>query len=138
MTEHGFDLPPKAPPEVVARRDAQADEVCRALARAGIPVYRAGFGGDVEERAGAEVHVDALVVGGVLVEWNTATELTEAAVNLLAGGVDPSALPDAIRHFETVHAGMRRALLEILVSAGFPAEQADPHTYGAAILVRDL
>ncbi|MGW2282982.1 hypothetical protein [Streptomyces sp. NPDC001770] len=138
MTEHGFDPPTKAPPEVVARRDARADEVCRALALAGIPVHRGDVGGDVEDRDGAEVHVDPLAVGGVLVEWNTAAELTESAVDLLTAGVDPSALPDAIRHYETVHASMRGALLEILVSAGFPAEQADPHTYGSAVFVKDL
>ncbi|MFB7493773.1 hypothetical protein ACFC09_03545 [Streptomyces sp. NPDC056161] len=136
MTEHGFDLPPKAPPDVLAQRDALAEEACRALARAGIPVHRGDLGGEFEGRPGAEVQVDPLAVGGVLVEWNTEAELTTAAVNLLAGGVDPSDLPHAIRHYETVHSCMRDALLGILTSAGFQVEKADGHTYGTAVFVK--
>ncbi|MFD9006585.1 hypothetical protein ACFV0T_37535 [Streptomyces sp. NPDC059582] len=135
MTEHGFDLPPKAPPDVIAQRDALADEACRALAQAGIPVYRVGLGAEPEGRPGAEVHVDPLVIGGVLVEWNTEAELATDAVNALAGGVDPSDLPYAIRHYETVQVCMRDALLGILASAGFQAEKADGHTYGTAVFV---
>jgi hypothetical protein len=135
MTEHRFDLPPKAPPEVIAQRDALAEEACRALAQAGIPVYRGDLGGESEGRPGAEVHVDPLVIGGVLVEWNTEAELATAAVNLLEGGVDPSDLPYALRHSGTIHACMRDALLGILVSAGFQAKKADGRTYGTSVFV---
>ncbi|MYV56695.1 hypothetical protein [Streptomyces sp. SID3212] len=136
MTENGFDLPPKAPPDVLAQRNALAEEVCRTLILAGIPTHRGDFGGDSEPAPGAEVHVDPLVTGGVLVEWNTEAELTSAAVNLLAGGVDPSDLPHAIRHYETVQTSMRDALTGILSSAGFQTEQADGHTYGTAVFVK--
>ncbi|MFJ3709036.1 hypothetical protein [Streptomyces sp. NPDC090053] len=104
MTEHGFDLPPKAPPDVIAQRNALGEEACRTLAQAGIPVYRGGHEDGSEENAGATVHVDPFVTGGVLVEWHTDTELTTAAVNFLACGVDPSDLPYAIRHYETMRA----------------------------------
>ncbi|MFB8348731.1 hypothetical protein [Streptomyces niveus] len=135
MTGHGFDLPPTAPPDVLVRRNALAEDTCRALAQAGIPVFRGDLGDKSEGMPGAEVHVDPLVVGGVLVEWNTEAGLTTAAVDLLAGGVDPSDLPHAIRHHETVHVCMRDALLGILTSAGFQAEKADEHTYGTAVFV---
>ncbi|GAA2620278.1 hypothetical protein [Streptomyces vastus] len=136
MNEHGFDLPPKAQPDVIARRNALADEACQALAQAGIPVYRVGLGGESESRPGAEVHVDHLAIGGVLVEWNTEAELATAAVNLLEGGVEPSDLPHAIRHYETVHTCMREALLGILASAGFDVEETNKHTYGSAVHVK--
>ncbi|MFC7304078.1 hypothetical protein ACFQVC_07600 [Streptomyces monticola] len=135
MTEHGFDLPPKAPPEVIAQRNALADQACHALAQAGIPVHRIVLGGESEGRPGAEVHVDPLADGGVLVEWNTSPELARAAVNLLAGGVDPSDPPFMLRHAGTVQTCMRAALLEILASARFHVEEADGHTYGSAVHV---
>ncbi|MEU3981700.1 hypothetical protein AB0F77_16615 [Streptomyces sp. NPDC026672] len=138
MTENGSNLPLKAPPDIIAQRTAVAEEACRALARAGIPVHRGDLGDGSEGRPGAEVHVDPLAVGGVLVEWNTEAELTTAAVNLLADGVAPSNLPYLIRHYETVQTCMRDALLGILTSAGFHAEKADGHTYGTAVFVKDF
>ncbi|MEU3186665.1 hypothetical protein ABZ707_21040 [Streptomyces sp. NPDC006923] len=136
MSEHRFDLPPKAPAEVIAQRSALADEACRALAQAGIPVHRGDLGGESQGRPGAEVHVDPLVIGGVLVEWNTEEELRTAALNVPPDELDPSDLPYAIRHFGTVHSSMRDALLGILTSAGFQAEKTDGHTYGTAVFVK--
>ncbi|MEV0218638.1 hypothetical protein [Streptomyces sp. NPDC050704] len=112
-----------------------ADEACHALAQAGIPVYRGGLGGESEGRPGAEVHVNPLADGGVLVEWNTGAELTAAALNIPPGELDPSNLPHAIRHYETVHTCMRATLLGILASARFHVEEADGHTYGIAVHV---
>ncbi|MEU9184119.1 hypothetical protein AB0D14_06035 [Streptomyces sp. NPDC048484] len=135
MTKQEFDLPPKASPDVIAQRNALADQACRALAQAGIPVHRIALGGESEGRPGAEVHVDPLADGGVLVEWNTGAELTTAALKIPPGELDPSNLPYAIRHYETVHTCMRAALLGILASARFHVEEADGHTYGAAVHV---
>ncbi|MFI7287695.1 hypothetical protein ACIBRY_13765 [Streptomyces anulatus] len=135
MSEHGFDVPPKAPPDVIGRREALADAACLALDRAGIPAHRGDLGEDSADRPGADVQVDPLADGGVLVEWNTREELATAAVNLLESGVDPSNLPHTIRHYETVQTCMRDALLRILASAGFQAERADEHTFGSAVRV---
>ncbi|GAA2998014.1 hypothetical protein [Streptomyces fulvorobeus] len=136
MSGQGFDLPPKAPPDVIGQRDALAVEACRALAQAGIPVYRGQLGEEPGGRPGADVHVDSLATGGVLVEWNTQEELATAAADLLESGVDPSDLPHVIRHYETVQTCMRDALLCILASAGFHVEEADMHAYGSAVHVK--
>ncbi|MGH4036063.1 hypothetical protein ACQB60_45020 [Actinomycetota bacterium Odt1-20B] len=70
MTKYEFDLPSKASPEVLAQRNALAEEACRSLVHAGFPVHRSGLGGDSEEMPGSEVHVESVADGGVLVEWN--------------------------------------------------------------------
>ncbi|MET4927430.1 hypothetical protein P3L51_34570 [Streptomyces sp. PSRA5] len=139
MTGHGFDLPPKAPPDVVAGRDALADEVCLALARAGLPVHRGDLAGGPNGAPGADVHVDPLAEGGgVFVAWDTDTELRTAALDLLAKGIDFSDPPPALRHHQAVHDCMRAALLGILHSAGFQVEEPDRHTYGSAVRVKGL
>ncbi|MFJ9110046.1 hypothetical protein [Streptomyces sp. NPDC102283] len=135
MSEHGFDVPPKAPPEVIGRRDALAEAARLALVRAGIPAHRAELGEGPAGRPGADVQVDPLADGGVLVEWNTREELATEAVNLLESGVDPSNLPHTIRHYESVQTCMRDALSSILASAGFQVERADEHTFGSAVRV---
>ncbi|MET4670346.1 hypothetical protein [Streptomyces sp. PvR018] len=132
MSEHGFDLPPKATRAVMDRREELADRACEALVQAGLPVCR----GSSQGGPGADVQVDPLADGGVLVEWSTQEELATAAVNLLESGVDPSNLPHAIRHYETVQTCMRDAVLQILASAGFRVERADAHIYGSAVHVR--
>ncbi|WP_409062442.1 hypothetical protein [Streptomyces sp. SYP-A7185] len=133
MAEHEVDL--TASPEVLAQRNQLAEETCRSLAQAGIPVHRSGPGGGPQEMPGAEVHVESAADGGVLVEWNTGEELTTTAASLLEGGVDPSNPRYALRHYSTVHVCMRDALLKILASAGFTVEEADPHSYGDAVIV---
>ncbi|MFD3960754.1 MULTISPECIES: hypothetical protein [Streptomyces] len=132
MGEHGFDLPPKATREVMDRREELADKAREALVQAGLPACR----GTSQGGPGAHVQVDPLADGGVLVEWGTQEELATAAANLLESGVDPSNLPHAIRHYETVQTCMRDAVLQILTSAGFHVARADAHTYGSAVHVK--
>ncbi|SBV05256.1 hypothetical protein YW5DRAFT_02806 [Streptomyces sp. Ncost-T6T-1] len=136
MSEYGFGLLPKAPPDVIAQREGLADEACRALVRAGIPAYRGNLDEDSGGRPGAHVRVDPLADGGVLVDWNTQGELAAAAVNSLERGVDPAHLPQEIRHYEAVQTCMRGAVLGILASAGFQVEEADAHSFGSAVRVK--
>lgn len=135
MTENGFGLPPKAPPDVIAERDALADDVCRALVRAGLPARRGDLGDGPRGGPGAEVHVDPLAEGGVFVDWHTDTELSTAALDLFAKGIDYTDPPPVVRHHQAVHDRMRVALLGILASAGFLVEEPDRHTYGSAVQV---
>ncbi|PSM39499.1 hypothetical protein C6Y14_32030 [Streptomyces dioscori] len=135
MTKRGFDLPPKASPDVIAQRHELADAVCRELLRAGLPAYRGDADGGPYTGPGAEAHLDPLVGGAVFVDWNSSGELTRAAIDLFEKGIDPSDPPAVFRHYGTVHQNMRDALLAILRSAGFEAEEADPHTHGGAIRV---
>ncbi|UFQ19867.1 MULTISPECIES: hypothetical protein [Streptomyces] len=140
MAEYEFDLPLKSSPEILAERDKLADEACRALTQAGIPVHRVELGGGPEGRPGAEVHMEATPGGRVVVDWNTGVELTTAAVKLLEGALleggrfDPANQPFALRHHSTVRVHMRDALLGILTSAGFDVEVADEDDYGAPVL----
>ena len=132
-----FDLPPLAPPEVLAAWDDLADRVCHELTRAGLPARR----GDRDEGGplsapGADVHVDRLADGGVHVDWATGDELRTAALELFARGVDFDNPPPLLRHHRTVHAHMRAALSGILASAGFEVAEPDPHTYGTAVHVK--
>lgn len=132
MSEHRFNLPPKATRDVMDRREELADKACDALVHTGLPAYR----GTSQGGPGANVQVDPLADGGVLVEWRTQEELATAAANLLESEVDPSNLPHAIRHYEIVQTCMRDAVLHILTSAGFHVERADAHTYGSAVHVK--
>ncbi|MET9537203.1 hypothetical protein ABZY16_06805 [Streptomyces sp. NPDC006553] len=138
MNDIEFDLPPKAPPEVIAERNAVADEVCRALAGAGLPVHRGDVGGGPLREPGADVHVDPLVEGGVYVDWRADTELRTTAADLFAKGIDYADPPPVVRHFENVQNSMQKALLGILASAGFQVEESDPFTHGSAVYVKGL
>ncbi|WP_426363622.1 hypothetical protein [Streptomyces sp. E-08] len=137
MSEHGFDVPPKAPPELLAEWHDLADRVCRELTRAGLPARR----GDREgggAGAGVEVHVDPFADGGggVYADWRTDEELTTAVVELFENGIDFTDPPPVVRHHRDVHRFMQEALLGILASAGFEVEVPDPHTYGSAAYVK--
>lgn len=134
MSQHGFDLPPTATRDVMDRRKELADRACDALTQAGLPAFQ----GNSQYAPGANVLVESLADGGVLVEWSPQEDLATAAANLLENGVDPTNLPHAIRHYETVQNCMRDAVLQILASAGFDVEKADAHTYGSAVHVRGL
>lgn len=136
MTEHGFHLPSKVSPDVIAKFDALADRVCCELARTGLPVYRGDREGGPNSRPGAEVHVDPIAPGGVLVDWSTGEELREAALNLFAQGIDFSNPPAVVRHHKDVLTYMYDVVRGILTSAGFEVEVADGHTYGGAIHVK--
>ncbi|AJP04297.1 hypothetical protein TU94_25365 [Streptomyces cyaneogriseus subsp. noncyanogenus] len=136
MAESGFDLPPKAPPEVVAERHELADEVCRQLTLAGLPAYRADLDGGTNGRAGAAVHIEPFVEGGVFVDWETDEELASPALHLFAQGIDYENPPSAVRHFEDVLTFMQAALMGILASAGFQVEEPDGHAHGSLVQVR--
>ncbi|SED49111.1 hypothetical protein [Streptomyces sp. TLI_105] len=141
MSDSEFDLPPHAPPEVVAEWNDLADRVCRELARAGLPARRSDLDGGPSGpsgAAGAEVHVDRLAEGGVFVDWQTDAELRATALGLFAEGIDYANPPAAVRHYNSVHKLMRDALLGILASAGFQVEEPDRHTYGSAVYVKGL
>lgn len=104
MTKYDFDLPPKASPEVIAEREGLADEVCRELERAGLPVHRGGLEAGPHDRPGADVHVDTFEDGGVYVDWNSAKELRDAALQLFEKGIDftnPPELSSTTKMFTT-------------------------------------
>ncbi|XUM00438.1 hypothetical protein ACQ86F_26440 [Streptomyces venezuelae ATCC 10712] len=137
MSEHGFDVPPKAPPELLAEWHDLADRVCRELTRAGLPARRGDReGGRVG--AGVEVHVDPFADGGggVYADWRTDEELTTAVVALMEERADFTDPPPLVRHHRNVHRFMGAALWGILDSAGFEVEVPDPHTYGTAAWVK--
>ena len=130
-----FDLPPKAPPDIVEARQALAERVCRELRLVGLPVYRRDLTGDPEILPGVDVHVTPFVDGGVFATWRTDAELSDPALALFAKGIDYSDPPRAVRHFNTVLNHMRAALMGILASAGFEVEEPDGHTFGTMVLV---
>jgi hypothetical protein len=136
MTEPEFDLPPKAPPEIIAERHELADEVCRHLTRAGLPAYRADLNGGTGGRPGAAVHIEPFVEGGVFVDWETNEELASPALDLFAQGIDFENPPSAVRHFNEVLNFMQAALMGILASAGFQVEEPDGHAHGSMVHVR--
>ncbi|MET7731098.1 hypothetical protein ABZT02_06980 [Streptomyces sp. NPDC005402] len=138
MTEPEFDLPPKAPPEVVAEREALAHEVCRELTRTGLPVHRGDLDGGAEKRPGARVHVAPFTEGGVYVNWTTDAELRDTALDLFARGIDYADPPPVLRHYNSVLRHMRAALSEILASAGFDVGEPDRHGHGSMIEVRGV
>jgi|tagenome__1003787_1003787.scaffolds.fasta_scaffold20798764_2 hypothetical protein len=138
MTEPEFDLPPKASPEVVAERETLADEVCRELARTGLPVRRGDLDDGAEKRPGARVHVAPFVDGGVYVNWTTDAELRDTALDLFARGIDYADPPPVLRHYNSVLRHMRAALSEILASAGFEVAEPDSHGHGSMIEVGGL
>ncbi|WP_439081414.1 hypothetical protein [Streptomyces sp. WL006] len=114
MSQHDFDLPPKAAPDVMRRRTELAGKARDALKQTGLPVCREDSS---EGGSGVNVRVDHLADGGVLAEWNTREEFTSEIVEILASGVDPSNLPQEVRHYENVQTCMRETILNILASA---------------------
>ncbi|MFE5712512.1 hypothetical protein ACFQ7J_17100 [Streptomyces sp. NPDC056501] len=136
MNDPEFDLPPHAPPEVIAEWNDLADGVCRELARAGLPARRGDLDGGSQTGPGAEVHVDPMADGGVYVDWEAGAELRTPALELFAKGIDYADPPPVVRHHRNVHAFMRDALTGILASAGFQVEEPDPHTHGSAVHVK--
>ncbi|WP_329623765.1 hypothetical protein OG357_27915 [Streptomyces sp. NBC_01255] len=133
-----FDLPPLAPPDVVAEWDELADAVCRELVRAGLPAHRGDVEGGPPGLPGAEVHVDRVADGGVYVDWRAGAELATTALELFAKGIDYTDPPSVVRHHRDVCTFMRDALTGILASAGFRVEESDPHTHGCAVYVKGL
>ncbi|CAM5426954.1 hypothetical protein [Streptomyces tanashiensis] len=140
MSESMFDLPPKAPPELLAEWSDLADRVCRELALAGLSARRGDLDGGRPVGPGVAVHVDPFADGGsgVYVDWRTDEELTTAAVELFEKDIDFTDPPPLVRHHRDVHRFMQEALLGILASAGFEVEVPDPHTYGSAAWVKGL
>ncbi|MEU4081466.1 hypothetical protein DEJ45_25485 [Streptomyces venezuelae] len=138
MNKPRFDLPPQAPPELIAEWNELAAQVCRELARAGLPARRADLDGGSLDKPGADVHVDRILDGGVYVDWRANAELRTAAADLFAKGIDYADPPAVVRHFENVQNSMQKALLGILASAGFQVEESDPFTHGSAVYVKGL
>ncbi|WP_030691298.1 hypothetical protein [Streptomyces globisporus] len=138
MNSPRFDLPSKAPSELIAEWNELADRVCRELAVAGLPVRRGDLDGGLLGRPGAIVHVDRLLEGGVYVDWGVDEELRIPALELFAKGIDYTDPPPVVRHHRDVHQIMQDALLGILASAGFQVEESDPFTHGSAVYVRGL
>jgi len=130
-----FDLPPKAPPEIVDARQALAERVCRELRLVGFPVDRGDLTGGPHYLPGVDVHVTPFVDGGVYANWHTDAELSGPALDLFAQGIDYANPPPAVRHFQTVLNQMQAALMAILASAGFEVEEPDGHAHGSMVLV---
>ncbi|MFF8512727.1 hypothetical protein ACF064_32110 [Streptomyces sp. NPDC015492] len=138
MNDPRFDLPPQAAPDVIAEWNDLADQVCRELARAGLPARRVDLDGGVLERPGADVHVDRILEGGVYVDWRADAELRTAALELFEKGIDYADPPPVVRHHRDIHKIMQGALLGILASAGFQVDKPDPHAHGSAVYVKGL
>ncbi|MEU9283316.1 hypothetical protein AB0D57_00970 [Streptomyces sp. NPDC048275] len=136
MTEPKFDLPPKSSPEVIAKRQALAERVCRELQRTGLPVYRGDLSGGPHSRPGVDVHVEPFIDGGVYADWHTDAELRDPALDLFAQGIDYSNPPPVLRHYNTVLKHMQAALMGILSSAGFEVEEPDRHGHGSMVHVK--
>ncbi|WP_329255957.1 hypothetical protein OG223_31810 [Streptomyces sp. NBC_01478] len=135
MTEPRFDLPPKAPPEVVEKRQALAEQVCRELRLVGFTVYRGDLTGGPHYLPGVDVHVTPFVDGGVYADWHTDAELRGPALELYARGIDYANPPPALRHYQTVLGQMRAVMTAILASAGFEVEEPDGHAHGSMVQV---
>ncbi|MFF5298961.1 hypothetical protein ACFY5F_06320 [Streptomyces sp. NPDC013161] len=117
MSGYGFT---RASPEVLAARDRLADQVIRALQRAGLPAFRDGAPATAD-RAGAVIHIepDAETASTpVSVSWRCDPAMTEAAVDRLAAG-DPTA--PVVRYPGTIGLHMQGALIRILLSSGVVA-----------------
>lgn len=84
-----------------------------------------------------DVHVTPFTDGGVYVDWETAAELRDPALDLFAKGIDYSNPPALARYYNTVLNQMQAALLEILASAGFDVVQPDPHGHGSMVQVTE-
>ncbi|MGW2563216.1 hypothetical protein ACWCXB_29115 [Streptomyces sp. NPDC001514] len=117
MTEYGF---PRASDEFIALRIELADQVVRALRRAGLPAFRDGESGSPDQ-SGAVVYVDRdaeTASAPVSVGWRCDAGLAQAAVDALASGI-----PDApaVRHHGMIGLHMQSALIRILLSAGIIA-----------------
>ncbi|MFH9010631.1 hypothetical protein ACH4C6_04580 [Streptomyces sp. NPDC017943] len=138
MSEPAFDMHPTATPEVIAERQSLAEQVCRELRRAGLPVYRGDFSGGPDGRPGVDVHVEPFIEGGVYADWFADPELRDAALDLFAQGIDYSNPPPVVGHHNTVLRLMQVALLGILTSAGFEVEEPDPHGHGSMVRVLGL
>ncbi|MFI9117554.1 hypothetical protein [Streptomyces venezuelae] len=138
MDNPRFDLPPQAPPELIAEWNELAAQVCRELARAGLPARRGDLDGGSLDKPGADVHVDRLLEGGVYVDWRTDAELRTAAIELFEKGIDYADPPAVVRHHRDIHKIMQGALLGILASAGFQVDKPDPHAHGSAVYVKGL
>ncbi|MFG2782605.1 hypothetical protein ACGFY7_32800 [Streptomyces prunicolor] len=130
-----FDLPPKAPPEIVEARQALAEQVCQELRLVGFPVYRGDLSGGPHYLPGVDIHVTPFVDGGVYADWHTDTELRAPALDLFAKGIDYANPPPAVRHYNTVLDHMQAALTGILASAEFQVEEPDGHAHGSMVLV---
>ncbi|MFF8444367.1 hypothetical protein ACF07U_26290 [Streptomyces californicus] len=65
MSQHDFDLPPKAAPDVMRRRAELAGKSRDALKQTGLPVC---WEDSSEGESGVNVRVDHLADGGVLAE----------------------------------------------------------------------
>lgn len=118
LSEHGLDYR-EAPEDVIAERNALADEVCRELMLAGVPAFRE----DRDDQAGAQVEVDTGddAAGGVFVDWKPDPALRRAAVDSMQRG-DQTA--PVIRHDGAICSHMQKAIIGILTSAGFQADAA--------------
>ena len=136
MPDHPmFDLPPKAPPEIVEARQALAEQVCQELRLVGFAVDRGDLSGGPHYLPGVDVHVTPFVDGGVYANWHTAAELRDPALDLFAKGIDYANPPPTVRHHNTVLNHMQAALMGILASAGFEVEEPDGHAHGSMVLV---
>ncbi|MBK6017439.1 hypothetical protein [Streptomyces sp. MBT53] len=117
VPEHGFA---RASDEVLAARNELADQVVRALRRAGLPAFREGAP-STADRSGAVVHVEPdaeTVPAPVSVSWRCDPAMIEAAVDSLTTG-DPTA--PAVRYPGTIGLHMQEALIKILLSSGVVA-----------------
>ncbi|WP_405991450.1 hypothetical protein [Streptomyces sp. NBC_00986] len=121
MTDHPmFDLPPKAPPEIIEAREALAGQAIQALRRAGLPAFRDGET-PATDRAGAVVYVDSdadTASAPVYMSWRCDPAMLGAAVDSLTSG-DPDA--PVVRYPGMISLHMQGALINILLSSGVSA-----------------
>ena len=120
MSDYGFA---RASPEVLAARHELADQVIRALQRAGLPAFHHGAP-ETAHRSGAAVHVEpdaetTPASAPVSVSWRCDPAMIEAAVDALTAG-DPTA--PIVRYPGTIGLHMQSALIDILLSSGVVAK----------------
>lgn len=117
MSEYGFA---RASDEVLATRTDLADQVVRALRRAGLPAFHEE-GGHSKGQPGAEVWVQGdaeLGSAPVAVGWSCDPSMIEAAVDSLDTD-DPDS--PVVRYPGVIGLHMQTALIKILLSAGIIA-----------------
>ncbi|MFF3086795.1 hypothetical protein ACFVRB_17330 [Streptomyces nojiriensis] len=118
MTDFGFA---RASDEAVAIRIELADQVVQTLRRAGLPAFRDGESGNLDQ-SGAVVYIDfdaEMASAPVSVGWRCDAGLTQTAVKALASGNRHEA--QAVRYPGMIGLHMQSALIKILLSTGIIA-----------------
>ncbi|GLV87893.1 hypothetical protein Slala03_75820 [Streptomyces lavendulae subsp. lavendulae] len=131
MTEYGFI---RASDEVLSIRNKLADEVIRALQRAGLPAFREGESGH-QNQAGAVIHVEPdaeTMSASVSVEWRCSSDQLHSALEDLTSGLTDT---PTTRYPGTISLHMQIPLIKILLLAGIIASPNNDNMNPSHILI---